>query len=56
LRGAHSSFTKPKKTEYMKKQKFDIAETVTNNLIDIIEKTGKLPWEKEWSASGSSFF
>ena len=24
----------------MKKQKFDIAETVTNNLIDIIEKTG----------------
>ena len=40
----------------MKKQKFDIAETVTNNLIEIIEKTGKLPWEKEWSASGSSFF
>jgi len=39
----------------MKKQKFDIAQTVTNNLIEIIETTGNLPWEKEWSGN-SSFF
>ena len=39
-----------------KKQKFDIAETVTNNLIEIIEKTGRLPWERQWNGKKGSFF
>jgi antirestriction protein ArdC len=38
-----------------KKAKFDIAETITNQLVEIIETTGHLPWEKEWSGQGSMF-